>query len=450
MLLKKRFPGGSPKLIYPVCSHICNDLHCPSYILTSRNGSGLHLRAHCVLEVTFRNGEYVEAISLPPMVTTYVVMGLLSCSFGHVLEGNCRILLNGHPLTEELTECQTGHFLQVDVFRVISERVAVDLRRMLCRHLWRVHLPINTLTEGRHLLQLFVPRGGTPFSGALITSVSSLENWNSALLQVARLAFPVRDPEMMRFYQAHHSFEQVQPQANVVFSFILGDLDELDDDTCVIVITVNTREAKTTGACMWPKSTSIWRLFDVCLTGRPWTVYHNNQRLNHRNVLVNNGDYFACYEKTPSLQELSDPSNVAEVGQFGYGLQGVPASDSLHTFGFSSVRPLLMPKSSPPLPRGSGAFTYSDQPLNYQNEGMSTGCAEVTERQALLARSPFGNPLDLQNNQMVVQILNQFLLRLSLLISQATGFDKSLSLPAKFGTLALRCMGINRILMLWG
>ena len=73
-------------------------------------------------------------------------------------------------------------------------------------------------------------------------SSSSLENWNSALLQVARLAFPVRDPKMLRFFQVHHSFEQVQPQANVVFSFILGDLDELGDDTCVIVITVNTPE----------------------------------------------------------------------------------------------------------------------------------------------------------------------------------------------------------------
>ena len=330
---------------------LCNDLHCPCYILTLRNGSGLHLRAHCVLEVTFRNCEYVEAISLPPMVNTYVVMGLLSSSFGHILERNCRILLNGHPLTEELIECQTGHFLQVDVFRVISERVAVDLRRMLCRYLWRVHLPLKMLSDGRRLLQLFVPRGGTPFSGALITSVSSLENWNSALLQVARLAFPARDPDMMRFYQVHHSFEQVQPQAEFVFSFILGEVDELDDDTCVIVVTVNTRDSKTTGACMWPKSTSIWRLFDVCLTGRPWTVYHNNQKMNHCNVYVNNGDYFACYEKTPSLLELIDPNNVAEGDQFGHGLQGVPACESLHTFGLTSVRPLMMPKSAPPQPR---------------------------------------------------------------------------------------------------
>ncbi|MCV6577189.1 MAG: hypothetical protein OIF58_15805, partial [Cohaesibacter sp.] len=105
----------------------CSDLHYPTYILTLRNWGNMHPRAHCILEVSFRNYEYVEAISLPPFINTYVVMELLASLIGHILEGNCCILLNGNLLTEELVECQTGNFLQVDVFRVNSERVAVDL-----------------------------------------------------------------------------------------------------------------------------------------------------------------------------------------------------------------------------------------------------------------------------------------------------------------------------------
>ena len=373
----------------------CNDLHCPSYILMLRNGGNLHFRAHCVLEVTFRNCEYVEAVSLPPFIHAYVVMELLASSFGHILESNCRIFLNGNVLTEELVECQTGNFLQVDIFRVNSERVAADLRQMLCRYLWRVHLPLKTLADGQHLIQLFVPRGGTPFSGALITSQSSLENWSPALRHVARLAFPARDPDMQRFYRVHHSLEQVQPHSEVVFSFILGELNELDDDTCVIIVTVRTRESTTTGACMWPKSTSIWRLFDLCLTGRAWSVYHNNQKMNHRNVFVNNGDHFSCYEKLPSVQECAEPNNITESDQPGRPVQGKTSDGSTDAVRFTSVRPLWMPKSMPPLPKRPHVGSLTSQPLSTQRptELGSVRNPAVTERQALLACSPFGNPI---------------------------------------------------------
>ena len=121
--------------------------------------------------------------------------------------------------------------------------------------------------------------------------------------------FPCEDPDMQRFYRVHHSLEQVQPHSDVVFSFILGALNELDDNICVIVVTVKTRESTTTGACMWPKSTSIWRLFDLCLTGRAWSVYHNNQKMNHSNVLVNNGDHFSCYEKLLSHRVCTEPNH---------------------------------------------------------------------------------------------------------------------------------------------
>ena len=376
----------------------CSDLHYPSYILTLRNGGNMHLRAHCILEVSFRNYEYVEAISLPPFINTYVVMELLASLIGHILEGNCSILLNGNLLTEELVECQTGNFLQVDVFRVNSERVAVDLRQMLSKYLWRVHTPLRTLEDGQHLIQLFVPRGGTPFSGTLISSQSSWENWGPALRQLARLTFPARDPDMQRFYRVHHSLEQVQPHSDVVFSFILGALNEFDDNTCVIVVTVKTRDSTTTGACMWPKSTSIWRLFDLCLTGREWSVYHNNQKMNHSNVLVNNGDHFSCYEKLPSQRVGTEPNHIMESDQSTCPAQVKTSDGSSDPVSLISVRPLSMLKRLPPPPTGSqrGGPTSPGLPDQQPNEVVSSCGPEITEitaRQELIAGSPFGNPL---------------------------------------------------------
>ena len=376
----------------------CSDLHYPTYILTLRNWGNMHPRAHCILEVSFRNYEYVEAISLPPFINTYVVMELLASLIGHILEGNCCILLNGNLLTEELVECQTGNFLQVDVFRVNSERVAVDLRQMLSKFLWRVHIPLRTLEDGQHLIQLFVPRGGTPFSGTLICSQSSWENWSPALRHLALLAFPARDPDMQRFYRVHHSLEQVQPHSNIVFSFILGALNELDDNTCVIVVTVKTRDSTTTGACMWPKSTSIWRLFDLCLTGREWSVYHNNQKMNHCNVLVNNGDHFSCYEKLPSQRVGAEPNHIMESDQSACPVQVKTSDGSSDPVSMVSVRPLSKLKRLPLPPTvsqrgGPNSHGLPDQQPNEVVSSCGPETTVITERQELIAGSPFGNPL---------------------------------------------------------
>ena len=54
-----------------------------------------------------------------------------------------------------------------------------------------------------------------------------------------------------------------------------------------------------------------------------------------------------------------------------------------------------MPKSMPPLPTGSqrGGPTSQVLPVQQPNEVGSSRGPEVTERQELIAGSPFGNPL---------------------------------------------------------
>lgn len=356
----------------------CPDLWGPCYVLTLRYDRQPHPRSHCLLEVTFRDFEYISAVSFPPFVNSYVVLEMMHTSFGHILEQNCRILLNGTLLTEELVECNTGSFFQLDVFAVASERVAVDLRQMLERYLPTVHLPLSTVPMEHYPLRLFIPRGGTCFSGAVITCQSSFENWHAALVKATCLAMPVKDPDMLCFYRVHHSFEQVQPHDDRTFFYIQCERGGLDDDTRVIVVTVCMRGSMTTGACYWPSSTSIWRLFDLCQNGKPWTVYHNNQKMGHRNVLVNNGDYFVCYEKTPALLDLIDASNQAELdmqGQFGRGVESLPRSDRV---GFTSVRPLVSSSSS--------GFTGGDVPGHRIGKKTARSVGQTPHEV-----SPFGN-----------------------------------------------------------
>ena len=146
---------------------------------------------------------------------------------------------------------------------------------------------------------------------------------------------------------------------------------------------------------MWPKSTSIWRLFDLCLTGRAWSVYHNNQKMNHSNVLVNNGDHFSCYEKLPSHRICTEPNHIMESDQSTCPAQVKMSDGSSDPVRLISVRPLSMPKRMPPClqdlnveaPPVMGYLT------NNLRKWVLLAALKGTERQELIAGSPFGNPL---------------------------------------------------------
>ena len=50
----------------------------------------------------------------------------------------------------------------------------------------------------------------------------------------------------------------------------------------------------------------MWNILDLCGGDHGWIIYHNNRRLSYRNVEVNQGDFFACNERSNSNSVFMD------------------------------------------------------------------------------------------------------------------------------------------------
>ena len=87
--------------------------------------------------------------------------------------------------------------------------------------------------------------------------------------------------------------------------FILGDTDE-QAHIRTVIFALFTARYEFIGACHWTPITKVWDILDLCGGDHGWIIYHNNRRLSHRNVEVDQGDFFACYERSNSNPVLMD------------------------------------------------------------------------------------------------------------------------------------------------
>ena len=86
--------------------------------------------------------------------------------------------------------------------------------------------------------------------------------------------------------------------------FILGDTTE-QVHIRTVIFALFTARYQFIGACHWTPITKVWDILDLC-GGHGWIIYHNNRRLLHRNVEVDQGDFFACYERSNSNSVFMD------------------------------------------------------------------------------------------------------------------------------------------------
>ena len=74
-----------------------------------------------------------------------------------------------------------------------------------------------------------------------VACLSKFENWQANLILAGSRAFLARNTSLKRFFQVHHSFEQVQALHDPVTSyFILARADTLEQRTCLVVFTIYT------------------------------------------------------------------------------------------------------------------------------------------------------------------------------------------------------------------
>ena len=104
----------------------------------------------------------------------------------------------------------------------------------------------------------------------------------------------------------HKSIEEICPVFEPsVKHFILGDTDE-QAHIRTVIFALFTARYEFIGACHWTPITKVWDILDLCGGDHGWIIYHNNRRLSHRNVEVDHGDFFACYERSNSNPVFMD------------------------------------------------------------------------------------------------------------------------------------------------
>ena len=258
-----------------------------AYVLTLKGNPFHFLRPHGVLEVVWGHRQWTTG----------------PCSPRPVLSGVTTL-----DSAKSLSSVPLGPSFKCDLVRI-------DLQAALQRSMHTLHLPGKTLHDDLVKMRVFVPQGVTCFSGATFDCTSSFENWQTVLREEGRRIYPGRNPETMTFHRVHKAIEEVCPIFEpAVKHFILADTEE-QEHTRTVVFAIFTSRFEFFGACHWTPVTRVWDILDLCGGERGWVIYHNNQRLRHQRVSVQQGDFFACYERcdcTPLLLEDHPTTDIAQ------------------------------------------------------------------------------------------------------------------------------------------
>ena len=205
---------------------------------------------------------------------------------GPILTSSCAIWCDNTRLSEELIQCHIGSFVQVHIKALCSDLVRIDLQAALQRSIHTMHLPGNTLHDDLVKMKVFVPQGVTCFSGATFDCTSSFENWQTVLMEEGRRVYPGKNPDTMIFHRVHKAIEEVCPVFEpAVKHFILADSEE-QEHTRTVVFAIFTSRFEFFGASHCTPVTQVWDILDLCGGERGWIIYHNNQRLRHQKVTV--------------------------------------------------------------------------------------------------------------------------------------------------------------------
>ena len=120
------------------------------------------------------------------------------------------------------------------------------------------------------------------------------------LTDKGRRVYPRKNSDTVIFHRVHKSIEAICPVFEPsVKHFILGDTDK-QVHIRTVIFALFTARYEFIGACHWTSITKVWNILDLCGGDYGWIIYHNNRRLSHRNVEVDQGDFFACYERSNS------------------------------------------------------------------------------------------------------------------------------------------------------
>ena len=203
-----------------------------------------------------------------------------------------------------------GSFVQVHIRTHCSNLVRIDLQAALQRSIQTLHLPVHQLPDELVKMKVFVPQGVTCFSSETFDCTSPFENWQKALTDEGRRVYPRKNPDTMIFHRVHKSIEEICPVFEPsVKHFILGDTDE-QAHIRTVIFALFTARYEFICACHWTPITKVWDILDLCGGDHGWIIYHNNRRLSHRNVEVDQGDFFACYERSNSVEAESQQGVV--------------------------------------------------------------------------------------------------------------------------------------------
>ena len=255
---------------------------------TGQPASGLHQKSVCYAAVSEKKAPQ----ACGPILTSR--------------NESCAMWCDNTRLSEELIECHIGSFVQVHIRTHCSDLVRIDLQAALQRSIQTLHLPVHQLPDELVKMKVFVPQGVTCFSSETFDCTSPFEYWQKALTDEGSRVYPRKNPDTMIFHRVHKSIEEICPVFGPsVKHFILGDTDE-QAHIRTVIFALFTARYEFIGACHWTPITKVWDILDLCGGDHGWIIYHNNRRLSHRNVEVDQGDFFACYERSNSNPVFMD------------------------------------------------------------------------------------------------------------------------------------------------
>ena len=282
---------------------LCN----PTYVLVLRTESLLQQRPHGLLEVSWGSRDWVTAIAAPRFINGYNCMAMMKNICGPVFERLNEIWCDGTRISEELAECRTGFFLQFHLVWQVSDQIKDDLQVALDNSLHSLHLPHRRIGDSQVVLQIFVAKGSTCYSGTKFMTIVESKNWETHLIAAGRRACPTNYGNVVHYRPVHRSMDETGAlHDRRLRSFVVTETSPDERETCCIVVAVYTPLYSHVGACNWPRSTCQWDLFALCGRGKYWVLYHNCQRLARDNIELNDGDFLALFERNFEARPLAD------------------------------------------------------------------------------------------------------------------------------------------------
>ena len=282
---------------------LCN----PTYVLVLRTESLLQQRPHGLLEVSWGPREWLTAIAAPRFINEYNCMARVKNICGPVFERLNDLWCDGTRLREELAECRTGFFLQIHLAWQVSDQIGDDLRVALDNSLHSLHLPHRRISDSQVVLQIFVAKGSTCYSGTKFVTIAESKHWETQLIAAGRRACPASYGNVVQYRPVHCSMDETGAlHDRRLRSFVVTESGPEERTTRCIVVAVYTPLYSHVGACNWPRSTCQWDLFALCGRGKYWVIYHNCQRLSRDNVGLNDGDFLALFERRVEARPLAD------------------------------------------------------------------------------------------------------------------------------------------------